>query len=192
MDTYIQTASEIYKTDADIIQMPYSPVMNLVSSHRARLNKVMPKDRLALPSITINENGRSIQNDVRVEFESIDGDSTAYRVIVNGKPMREATMPDQAGHASERNGQDEKIISHIKSALEEKGLGSAYFSSENQSPLSQADRDVKSAELELAKEHLRQQNYVKNRQLRNSKRASIFVIEQLTEKLDAAKENALT
>ncbi|HFE0239296.1 TPA: LPD7 domain-containing protein [Salmonella enterica] len=189
LDTYIQTASEIYKTDADIIQMPLLASDELSQFTPSQIEQGYAEGQISVPSITINENGRSIQNDVRVEFESIDGDSTAYRVIVNGKPMREAHLPDQAGHTSERNEQDEKIISHIKSVLEEKGLGSAYFSSENQSPLSQADRDVKNAELELAKEHLRQQNYVKTGNSETAKEHQYFVIEQLTEKLDAAKEN---
>lgn len=280
MDMYIQTASEISKTDPEVIKMPLLANDELSQFTPQQIDQGFADGQVSVPAITINENGRSIQNDVRVEFEPIDNDSTSFRVIVNGQPMKEAHKPEMRGeHAFfdqkysdldneeatkllnklERNGiprelflksteefgmpvaistaitsankatyesggqgigdprfidssiarqfafqrdfmekdlgrspeqyrDDAKIISHIKSVLEEKGISTTYFSDANQSPTAQVDRDIKRVEIELAKEQMRQDHYVKSGQTETALEHKREVIDYLKDKVNDARE----
>ncbi|EPC0068395.1 LPD7 domain-containing protein [Escherichia coli] len=280
MDMYIQTASEISKTDPDVIRMPLLASEELSQFTPQQIEQGYAEGEVSIPAVTINENGRSMQNDVRVEFEAMDNDSTSFRVIVNGQPMKEAHKPErdgafayfeqkfsdltqreqtllldkleangisketfqmaldqphlstnltgaihtankmtfnnggtgianpyypevavekqinferdfmekELGRSAEQYRKEAQIISHIKTVLEEKGINTAYFSDANQSPTAQIDRDIKRAEMELAKEQIRQEHYVKSGQTDTALEHKKEVIDYLKDKVSDARE----
>ncbi|STL59385.1 relaxase [Escherichia coli] len=100
MDIYIQTASEIAQTDPDVIRMPLLANEELSQFTPQQLEQGYAEGEVSIPAVTINENGRSVNKDIRVEFEAMENDSTAYRVIVNGQPMKEIHKPEQAATSS--------------------------------------------------------------------------------------------
>lgn len=283
MDLYIQTASELSNTDPEIVRMPLLANEELSQFTPQQIEQGFVEGEVSIPAITMNENGRSIHRDIRVEFEAMDNDSTSYRVIVNGQPMKEAHRPDQDGHASyfdqkfsdltkqeqdllidrldankinerhfkmalendkdtstlsaviakanliawersenymvhpkhenqqvvaerfskferefmekdlgrtpEQYQQEAKIIANIKQVLEEKGLSAAvYFSNAHQSPTAQLDRDIRRAELELSKEQMYQDHYIKTGRTETAKEHQKEIIDYLKDKIATAKD----
>ncbi|KMK87240.1 relaxase [Pectobacterium atrosepticum ICMP 1526] len=89
MDQYIQTASELTDTSPDVLKMAIIANDELSHLPAELIDHGFADGQINIPSITINENGRSINNDIRVEFEAMENDSTSFRVIVNGEPMKE-------------------------------------------------------------------------------------------------------
>lgn len=118
----------------------------------------------------------------------MENDSTAYRVIVNGQPMKEVHKPEQGGNM-EHYEKEMAIISNIKAVLEEKGISTmSYFSDAHNSPTAQVDRDIKKAETELAKEMIRNDHYVKSGNLETAKEHQKEVLDYLKDKIATAKE----
>ncbi|EOG1717652.1 LPD7 domain-containing protein [Salmonella enterica] len=188
MDLYIQTASEISNTDPDVIRMPLLASEELSQLTPQQIEQGYAEGEVSIPSVTINENGRAINKDIRVEFEAMENDSTAYRVIVNGQPMKEVHKPEQGGNM-EHYEKEMAIISNIKTILEEKGIStSSYFSDAHNSPTAQADRDIKKVENELAKEMLRNDHYVKSGKLETANEHQKEVLDYLRDKLETVKE----
>lgn len=188
MDIYIQTASEISRTDPDVIRMPLLASEELSQLTPQQIEQGYAEGEVSIPSATINENGRSINKDIRVEFEAMENDSTAYRVIVNGQPMKEVHKPEQGGDM-EQYQKEMAVISNIKAVLEEKGVSTmSYFSDAHNSPTAQIDRDIKKAETEYAKEAIRNEHYVKSGNLETAKEHKAEVLEYLKDKIATAKE----
>ncbi|EBG0049892.1 relaxase [Salmonella enterica] len=188
MDMYIQTASEIAQTDPDVIRMPLLANDELSQFTPQQLEQGYAEGEVSIPAVTINENGRSVNKDIRVEFEAMENDSTAYRVIVNGQPMKEIHKPEQGGNI-EQYEKDMAVISSIKKALEERGISTmSYFSDAHNSPTAQVDRDIRKAEMELAKEQIRYDQYVKSGNTETAKEHKAEVLDYLKDKIATAKE----
>lgn len=188
MDIYIQTASEISKTDPDVIRMPLLASEELSHLTPQQIEQGYAEGEVSIPSATINENGRAVNKDIRVEFEAMENDSTAYRVIVNGQPMKEVHKPEQ-GADMDNYHKEMAVISNIKAVLEEKGISTmSYFSDAHNSPTAQIDRDIKRAETEFAKEAIRNEHYVKSGNLETAKEHKAEVLDYLKDKIATAKE----
>ncbi|EHL2313870.1 relaxase [Salmonella enterica] len=188
LDIYVQTASEIANTDPDVIRMPLLASEELSQLTPQQIEQGYVEGEVSIPSVTINENGRAINKDIRVEFEAMENDSTAYRVIVNGQPMKEVHKPEQGGNM-EHYEKEMAIISNIKTVLEEKGISTmSYFSDAHNSPTAQIDRDIKKAETELAKEMIRNDHYVKSGNHETAKEHQKEVLDYLKDKIATAKE----
>ncbi|EDC6115503.1 relaxase [Salmonella enterica subsp. enterica serovar Java] len=188
LDIYVQTASEIANTDPDVIRMPLLASEELSQLTPQQIEQGYAEGEVSIPSVTINENGRAINKDIRVEFEAMENDSTAYRVIVNGQPMKEVHKPEQGGNM-EHYEKEMAIISNIKTVLEEKGISTmSYFSDAHNSPTAQIDRDIKKAETELAKEMIRNDHYVKSGNHETAKEHQKEVLDYLKDKIATAKE----